>query len=157
MTHNNPHNKQTDRLLWCSIIVLLKLNISCSSSTRTNTNSRPSYNQHIAQNLSISGIEILTYRFLYRFFWHLTASPHGATTGQGGAGEKPCLHTRQLLMQRTWCAYRSTGSHLQEYIKTPVRGLKCTWAKAEKHLREVEKSIRPTEMSASRNKKNALP
>ena len=34
-------------------------------------------------------------------FWHLTASPHGATTGQGGAGEKPCLHTRQLLMQRT--------------------------------------------------------
>lgn len=34
-------------------------------------------------------------------FWHLTASPYGATTGQGGAGEKPCLHTRQLLMQRT--------------------------------------------------------
>lgn len=39
-----------------------------SSSTRTNTNSHPSYNQRIAQSLSISGIEILTYRFLYRFF-----------------------------------------------------------------------------------------
>ena len=34
-------------------------------------------------------------------FWHLTVPPHGATTGQGGVGEKPCLHTRQLLMQRT--------------------------------------------------------
>ena len=33
-----------------------------------------------------------------------------------------------------------------------MRGLKCTCAKAEKHLREVEKSIRPTEMSASRNR-----